>query len=85
MPPRRDTPQELPPRKPVEIPGDLLARIEALPDRVGHLRGRAWTPEEDAALLKYWPIKTQADLARALGVSIGTARDRYKLLTRGGD
>ncbi len=57
--------------------------LGALPDRVGHTRARTFTPEEDEALRKYWPVKRQADIAKALGVSIGTARARYEALIGG--
>ena len=55
-------------------------KLAALPDRVGHARGRVWTKEEDAALLEFWPIKRHSDIARMLGVAAETARTRYERL-----
>jgi hypothetical protein len=42
--------------------------------------GFSWTTEKDFLLLKYWPIKHQQAVARALGVSCNTARARYRKL-----
>lgn len=65
----------------VKVDKTLLEKMEALPDRVGHMKGRTWTPEEDAALLAGWPVKRHDDVARMLGVSRNTAQRRYEELT----
>jgi hypothetical protein len=80
MPPRREPPEALPPIKELALPMDLLSRIDALPDKCIGVKGHPWTPDEDTALLKYWPVKRQSDIARALGLSENTCRDRYRLL-----
>lgn len=65
----------------VEVSFDLFALLDAMPDReIGGGR-RAWTPEEDAALLRYWPVKRHRDVCRTIGVSENTALNRYRELT----
>lgn len=66
----------------IEIPESLRVAFDALPDRPNGSPRRAWTTEEDSALLKYWMLKKQDDVARLIGVSVGTARRRYAELTR---
>ena len=61
----------------LEIDPDILAAFENLPGRIGNT-GFNWTKEKDFLLLKYWPIKQQQAVARALGVSRNTARERYR-------
>ena len=57
--------------------------FERLPAR-SRYAGIEWTKEQDSLLLKYWPIKDQKAVARALGVCLKVARKRYqKLLTEG--
>jgi hypothetical protein len=68
----------------VEISPDLLQRLEALPE-ASTSRARRWTPEEDKALLLYWPVKRHCEVAKALGVAESTARQRYRELTNEGD
>lgn len=56
--------------------------LEALPD-VGAGRRAIWTPEMDAGLLKHWNRACKKKVAKVLGVSYDTARERYAELTRG--
>jgi len=59
----------------------MLEQIEKIDD--SNIRpGKVWTAEEDAILIKYWPIKNKDQLSEMLGVSDKTARARYKKLTR---
>lgn len=64
----------------VTIDPELEALFEALPDGGRHY-GRHWTPEEDALLLKYWPIKNKVAMAKLLKVNRNTALERYRKLT----
>lgn len=67
----------------VEIPAEWLDQLEALePTKPGN-PGIIWTPEMDAVLLKYWPVKRQPDVAEILGVCVGVCRNRYRYLTGG--
>ena len=68
----------------IEIPADLRERLESLPDKTRE-PGIRWTAEMDAALLRYWPDKRHADVAKALGMSVNPALDRYRKLTGGTD
>lgn len=65
----------------VEISEELIHKLEALTDKTGP-SGFPWTPEKDAALLRYWKLKRQDDVAKVLGCSANTARFRYRELTR---
>jgi hypothetical protein len=64
----------------LEIDPDTFAAFEQLPGRSNYA-GTMWTKEMDSLLLKYWPIKDQRAVARALGVSLKPARKRYRELT----
>ena len=67
----------------LEIDPDTFAAFDQLPGR-SQYAGTLWTKEMDSLLLKYWPIKDQKAVARALGVCLKVARKRYqKLLTEG--
>jgi len=63
----------------LEIDPDTFAAFEQLPRRSKYT-GTLWTREMDSLLLKYWPIKDQKAVARALGVSLKPARKRYRKL-----
>ena len=66
-----------------ESKSKLLAALDALPEkRIGGHR-RAFTPDEDAALLKYHSIRMWDDLAEAFGCSENTLRRRLRELTAG--
>jgi len=60
-----------------------LAALEVLPDARRGAPSREWTSEEDAALLKYWPVKRKPDVAKTLGRGEHQCRERYEELTRG--
>ena len=61
----------------VEIPQELIDKFDVLPDKK-----KEWTDEEDALLLKYWPIKIHSAVARLLGRPRSTTGDRYEYLTQ---
>ena len=66
----------------VDMPADLLAAINALPDRKPTTaKGYPWTPEQDEALLAGWGKKPMPLVAKVIGVGIKTARKRYRELT----
>ena len=58
-----------------------LEALDALPD-VGAGRKAIWTPAMDEGLLKHWNRACKKDVARVLGVSYDTARERYDRLTK---
>lgn len=64
----------------VKIPADLLKVISEVPDSRSAVD---WSPELDAAILEYYPVKHKAKLARALGMSEDRLRTRYRELTEG--
>ena len=64
----------------VVITEDLMARIMALPDRKSGTPAHVWTESEDKALLAGWKDKGQGAVAKVIGLSIGSCRDRYKVL-----
>jgi hypothetical protein len=66
----------------VEISEELIQRLEQLEDRRDGHPGWPWTPEKDAALLRFWKIKRHEDVAKVLGCSRNTALERYRELTR---
>ena len=67
----------------IELPADVLAHFAALPDaKPGHPKAVV-TPEQDAILLKYWPVKRKDDVAAIVGHGRAWCRDRYKELTEG--
>ncbi len=63
----------------MEISADLLEKLEEVDD--SRPRKDSWTPEIDAALVKYWPVKNKEQLAKVLGLSETRARKRYRELT----
>ncbi len=65
----------------VELPQDLIDKMESLPKAGRGVQAYEFTPEQDAALLKYWPIKRHRDVAKALDISEATAIRRYRQLT----
>jgi hypothetical protein len=71
------------------IDSDMLARIEALPDRRSGARLLMPTPTQLEALRRYWrPVgaeawKAQEDIAEAIGVSVNTARKWYRKYIEG--
>lgn len=65
----------------VKLDKSVLDAFDALPDSQPGQRAHAWTAEEDAVLVRFWPVKRKADVARLLGVAPGTARERFNFLT----
>jgi hypothetical protein len=63
----------------VSMDAETLRRLEELPD-AHSTRKREFTVEEDAVILKYWPVKNKDDVSRILGLSENTVRNRYKEL-----
>lgn len=71
----------------VEIPDDIRERLESQASG-GHFNTRSWTPQEDAILLKYWPLTyttalTKEAVAKEIGCHYSTCRKRYEELTNG--
>jgi len=64
----------------IEIDEETLRRFQELPDVKDSHPGWQPTPEQDALLLRFWPIKTHRSVAKALGVSYNTALRRYREL-----
>ena len=62
----------------VEIDQDIIDRFEAL-EEPKQVTGW-WTPEREALLMKYWPIKRHAEVAKLLGKSDTTCRRKYEQL-----
>lgn len=56
-----------------------FAEFEELPD-ANASKALVFSDVMDAALLKFWPVKRHADVARILRVSENTARRRYREL-----
>ena len=63
-----------------EVKIDFSA-LEALPDRGRGGVGIKWTPELDAALLKYWPVKRHDQVSKILGICQTSCVARYRHLT----
>ena len=63
----------------IEIDAGLLAQFEDLPDTARQTV--KWTPQLDALLLKFWPIKNKEAVADAIGYCSYACRKRYKELT----
>jgi hypothetical protein len=68
----------------IAIPEKLREAFESLPD-VRWGGPKPFTQEEDAALLKYWPVKVKSHVARVLGRAEGLCRKRYNELVEGKD
>lgn len=66
----------------VQISDDMLAKIEQVRETKPGKPRRQFTPEEDAILLKYWPVKNHDELAQVLGCSTTLALRRYRELTK---
>ena len=62
-----------------EIPADILAKLESLPE---NSKGKVQTllPQIDAALRKYYPGKTVSGIAECFGVADSTIKRRIKEL-----
>jgi len=63
----------------VEIDEETIAQFEALPAARAH--SIMWTAQQDALLLKYWPIKRHTEVARLIGACQDSCRKRYGQLT----
>ena len=64
----------------VEIPPELLERLNGCRDSVNGNVGRNWTPDEDAAILMFYEVKRKDELARVFGVCTESLRKRYNKL-----
>lgn len=65
----------------VEIPANLLAELEALPDKRNGYGPVAFKPWQDKVLLEYWGRKTQEDVAKVIGFGVKKCKQRYRELT----
>ena len=61
----------------------LAAALDAMPEKKSGASRRVFSAEEDAALLKYKPVRTWGQISEAFSVSEGTLRKRYRELTGG--
>lgn len=68
----------------VTISTDLLAALEAIPDKRAEA-AKEFTPEMDAAILQFYASKPKKPLAKALGIGTERLKERYTLLTGGND
>lgn len=71
-------------RDSVEISAELLAQLEAIPDKRQGMAGCPITPEMDEAILKFYASKPKKQLAKVLGMGQERLKERYLQLT-GGD
>lgn len=67
----------------VDIDPEMLARLEALPDKTGGAPRKVPTPQQLEALRRFWLTKGHDDLARAIGTSENTARRWYREYVEG--
>jgi len=70
----------MPEQPEVKIPAHLLEALEALPPRYKGGTACAWTPEQDAILLAYWPTRAAESVAKIVGYCAVTCRKRYREL-----
>jgi hypothetical protein len=63
-----------------EVKIDFSA-LEALEDKTPKGIKIVWTPELDAALLKYWPVKRHDQVSKILGICQTSCINRYRHLT----
>ena len=61
----------------------LAAALAAMPAKNLGAARRVFTAEEDAALLRYQPVRTWSQLSEAFGCCADTLRRRYRELTGG--
>lgn len=73
--------QSLPKIDKTKISAEALAILDTLPTNKGGNQGHQWTKTEDEVLLAGWKTRNQAALSKALGLSVGTCRGRYRELT----
>ncbi len=64
----------------VEIPSDILEKLDAMPDRVNCGRAIPWQPWEDEVIRKYYGVKSQINLARLFHRSPKAVGDRAREL-----
>ena len=65
----------------VTISDEMRALLDQVKDSM--FNEKRFTPEIDAAIIEYWPVKNKEGLAKALGFGVGQIRKRYKELTDG--
>lgn len=58
-----------------------LSALDALPEKKRPGWPVEWTAEADAALVKYWKVKRQPDVAKILCRSVSACAKRYEELT----
>lgn len=66
----------------VEIPKDLLSEIEEIPDSNFGPDGWRPTEQEAAIILKFYKRKNKEMLAKKLGISYGTLKKWYSILSQ---
>ncbi len=65
----------------LDIDPELLRKLNSLPDAKYQTRDQEFTPDMDKALLAFWKVKRQYDVAKMLGKCIKLCRRRYEQLT----
>jgi len=66
----------------VELSPELLAELDAIPDRFSTPRV-TWTEREIKLLLAGWGVKTQLDISKLIGHCVSACKAKYKELTEG--
>jgi len=64
----------------IEIDAEMFEKLESLEDTRMNI-GFKWTPELEAVLLKYWPVKRKDDVAKIIGTYTQECRRKYRELT----
>lgn len=64
------------------IPADVAAKLEMIPN-TGRRATKSWHPWQDKILLDYWESKDKRALAKLIGRSETSCRNRYRELSGG--
>ena len=64
-----------------EISQEMMEKLNEI-DNAGNKRGPLFTKEQEAIIVKFYPIKNKEQLAEFFGVNVSTLRRHYQRLTR---
>ena len=64
-----------------EISEEMMEKLDKIDD-AGHKGGSSFTKEQEAIIVKFYPIKNKEQLAEFFGVDVSTLRRHYQRLTR---
>ena len=64
-----------------EISEEMMRKLDEIDD-AGHKKTSLFTKEQEAIIVKFYPIKNKEQLAEVLGVNITTLRKHYQRLTK---